>query len=165
MNYEKTLKQQQDTLNEIITLLKQNKQDNTFKNKIHLYGTINYTRTQYLPQLSKQITEEKKYEDIFFNYTSAESMILDILSVIESDLIKNLDEKDNYDTTKATKLITFTNKLLEILENILKTKDEEEKIDKKDYQTTMEQNTQKLFNLQNQFYTLIYDEKIDFRVK
>jgi len=76
-----------------------------------------------------------------------------------------MDENNSYDTIKATKLITFTNKLLKILKNILKTKNEEEKIDKKEYQTTMEQNTQTLFNLQNQFYTLIYDEKIDFRVK
>ena len=160
------MENQLNTLNEIITLLdNQNNTDNSFKNKIHLYGTINYTRTQYLPQLSKQITENTQYDDIFFNYTSAESMILDLLSVIESDLIKNMDENNSYDTIKATKLITFTNKLLKILENILKTKNEEEKIDKKEYQTIMEQNTQTLFNLQKQFYTLIYDEKIDFRVK
>ena len=160
------MENQLNTLNEIITLLdNQNNTDNSFKNKIYLYGTINYTTTQYLPQLSKQITENTQYDDIFFHYTSAESMILDLLSVIESDLIKNMDENNSYDTIKATKLITFTNKLLKILENILKTKNEEEKIDKKEYQTIMEQNTQTLFNLQNQFYTLIYDEKIDFRVK
>lgn len=164
----KKLKKHTKTLNQIIEILQEKRYQNisnTFQNQIELYGIINYTRTQYLPQLSKHITENKEYEDIFFNYTTAESMILDLLSVIESDLIQNLDQKSNHDTKKTTKLITFTDKILQILETILKTKNEEEKIDKKEYQTIMEENTQKLFNQQNQFYTLIYDEKIDFRVK
>lgn len=160
------MKKQIDTLAEIIqTLEEENEEINTFKSKIRLYGIINYTRTQYLPQLSKDITENPEYQDVFFNYTSAESMILDVLSVLESDIIQNLDEKNDFDITKTTKLIVFTNKILKILESILKTKYDEEKIDQKEYETTMEQNTQKLFNLQKQFYSLIYDEKIDFRVK
>ena len=75
------------TLNDIIKIL-ENNSGNThsdFNKKINLYGVINYSRTQYFPQLSSFITGNEEYSDIFFNYTSVDSMILDLFYVLDSD--------------------------------------------------------------------------------
>lgn len=157
------------TLNDIIKIL-ENNSGNThsdFNKKINLYGVINYSRTQYFPQLSSFITGNEDYSDIFFNYTSVESMILDLFSVIESDLVLILEETTEYSNDKMTRLINFSLELLKILDKLLKTKYEKlnGNITEEDYQTLNNQYTNKLFGLQNKFYTLVYDEKIDSRIR
>lgn len=157
------------TLNDIIEIL-ENNSGNThsdFNKKINLYGVINYSRTQYFPQLSSYITGNKDYSDIFFNYTSVESMILDLFSVIESDLVLILEETTEYSNDKMTRLLNFSLELLKILDKILKTKYEKlnGNITEEDYQNLNNQYTNKLFSLQNKFYTLVYDEKIDSRIR
>ena len=157
------------TLNDIIEIL-ENNSNNThsdFNKKINLYGVINYSRTQYFPQLSSYITGNEDYSDIFFNYTSVESMILDLFSVIESDLILILEETTEYSNDKMTRLLNFSLELLKILDKILKTKYKKlnGNITEEDYQTLNNQYTNKLFGLQNKFYTLVYDEKIDSRIR
>ena len=157
------------TLNDIIEIL-ENNSGNThsdFNKKINLYGVINYSRTQYFPQLSSYITGNEDYSDIFFNYTSVESMILDLFSVIESDLVLILEETTEYSNDKMTRLLNFSLELLKILDKILKTKNEKlnGNITEEDYQTLNNQYTNKLFGLQNKFYTLVYDEKIDSRIR
>lgn len=157
------------TLNDIIEIL-ENNSGNThsdFNKKINLYGVINYSRTQYFPQLSSYITGNKDYSDIFFNYTSVESMILDLFSVIESDLVLILEETTEYSNDKMTRLLNFSLELLKILDKILKTKNEKlnGNITEEDYQNLNNQYTNKLFGLQNKFYTLVYDEKIDSRIR
>lgn len=157
------------TLNDIIKIL-ENNSGNThydFNKKINLYGVINYSRTQYFPQLSSFITGNEDYSDIFFNYTSVESMILDLFSVIESDLVLILEEKTEYSNDKMTRLLNFSLELLKILDKILKTKYEKlnGNINEENYQNLNNQYTNKLFGLQNKFYTLVYDEKIDSRIR
>lgn len=157
------------TLNDIIEIL-ENNSGNThsdFNKKINLYGVINYSRTQYFPQLSSFITGNVDYSDIFFNYTSVESMILDLFSVIESDLVLILEETTEYSNDKMTRLLNFSLELLKILDKILKTKYKKlnGNITEEDYQTLNNQYTNKLFGLQNKFYTLVYDEKIDSRIR
>lgn len=157
------------TLNDIIEIL-ENNSGNThsdFNKKINLYGVINYSRTQYFPQLSSFITGNEDYSDIFFNYTSVESMILDLFSVIESDLVLILEETTEYSNDKMTRLLNFSLELLKILDKILKTKYKKlnGNITEEDYQTLNNQYTNKLFGLQNKFYTLVYDEKIDSRIR
>ena len=157
------------TLNDIIEIL-ENNSGNThsdFNKKINLYGVINYSRTQYFPQLSSYITGNEDYSDIFFNYTSVESMILDLFSVIESDLVLILEETTEYSNDKMTRLLNFSLELLKILDKILKTKYKKlnGNITEEDYQTIKNQYTNKLFGLQNKFYTLVYDEKIDSRIR
>lgn len=157
------------TLNDIIEIL-ENNSGNThsdFNKKINLYGVINYSRTQYFPQLSSYITGNEDYSDIFFNYTSVESMILDLFSVIESDLVLILEETTEYSNDKMTRLLNFSLELLKILDKILKTKYKKlnGNITEEDYQTLNNQYTNKLFGLQNKFYTLVYDEKIDSRIR
>lgn len=137
-------------LTKITSTLKQTKLD-TFQDQINLYGIINYTRTQYLTQLSKTITENEEYKNIFFNYTSLESMILDLFMLIESDIIYIIENKKE-DTTKTQEMIEYTTTLLKILEETLQSK-QQDKI------------TQKILQTQNQYYQLIYDEKIDYRIK
>ena len=157
------------TLTNMIDILKNNLQNTVtdFDQKIKLYGIINYSRTQYFPELSSYITENKEYSDIFFDYTSVESMILDLFSVIESDLVLILEDSKQYDDEKMTKLIDFSLKLLKILEKILKAKYEKlaENIDDEEYQQLKTEYAGKLYNLQNEFYRLIYDEKIDSRIR
>ncbi|MBE6486507.1 MAG: hypothetical protein E7Z85_06680 [Methanosphaera stadtmanae] len=157
------------TLTNIIEILENNLQINetNFNQKINLYGIINYSRTQYFPELSSYITGNKEYSDIFFNYTSAESMILDLFSVIESDLVLILEETKEYDYNKMTELLNFSIKILKILHKIMNTKYEKstDKLNDEEYQQLNTQYTNKLFNLQNEFYTLVYDEKIDSRIK
>lgn len=157
------------TLNDIIEIL-ENNSGNThsdFNKKINLYGVINYSRTQYFPQLSSFITGNEDYSDIFFNYTSVESMILDLFSVIESDLVLILEETTEYSNDKMTRLLNFSLELLKILDKILKTKYKKlnGNITEEDYQNLNNQYTNKLFGLQNKFYTLVYDEKIDSRIR
>lgn len=157
------------TLNDIIEIL-ENNSGNThsdFNKKINLYGVINYSRTQYFPQLSSFITGNEDYSDIFFNYTSVESMILDLFSVIESDLVLILEETTEYSNDKMTRLLNFSLELLKILDKLLKTKYEKlnGNITEEDYQNLNNQYTNKLFSLQNKFYTLVYDEKIDSRIR
>ena len=157
------------TLKDIIEIL-ENNSNNThsdFNKKINLYGVINYSRTQYFPQLSSYITGNENYSDIFFNYTSVESMILDLFSVIESDLVLILEETTEYSNDKMTRLLNFSLELLKILDKILKTKYEKlnGNITEEDYQNLNNQYTNKLFGLQNKFYTLVYDEKIDSRIR
>ena len=156
------------TLKDIIEILDNNLKNRVtdFKNNINLYGIINYSRTQYFPQLSSFITGNDDYSDVFFNYTSLESMILDLFSVIESDLVLILEETNPYDNNKMSNLLTFSLKLLKILEKILKTKDEKlnDYINDEDYQNLNKEYTNIIFSLQNEFYTLVYDEKIDSRI-
>ena len=157
------------TLTNMIDILKNNLQNTVtdFDQKIKLYGIINYSRTQYFPELSSYITENKEYSDIFFDYTSVESMILDLFSVIESDLVLILEDSKQYDDEKMTKLIDFSLKLLKILEKILKAKYEKlaENINDEEDQKLNTEYTDKLYNLQNEFYRLVYDEKIDSRIR
>lgn len=164
--------QQIETLSNIINFLEDIELDNneniTFNGKVKLYGIINYSRVQYFPQVSSFITGNPTYSDIFFNYTSVESMILDLFMVIESDLILVLEDTEKeYDYTKLEKIITFSIKLLKILEKILENKYESlsDNISKDEYNTSLNKYTNELFNVQNEFYNIVYDEKIDFRVK
>ena len=94
-------------------------------------------------------------------------MILDLFSVIESDLILILEETTEYSNDKMTRLLNFSLELLKILDKILKTKYKKlnGNITEEDYQTLNNQYTNKLFGLQNKFYTLVYDEKIDSRIR
>lgn len=151
MNKEKNNLKNEITLLQQITTTLQTTKTTTITDQIQLYGLINYTRTQYLPQLSKKITENPEHKNKFYNYTSIESMILDILPLIESDTIKKI-EKQQTNTEKTNTQINFTTKLLKILEQTLTTQNQN-------------QNTQDIHNIQNQFYKLIYDEKIDTRIK
>lgn len=157
------------TLRNIIDILENNISitGSNFNQKINLYGIINYSRTQYFPQLSSDITGNRKYSDIFFNYTTAESMILDLFSVIESDLVLILEESLEYNDEKMKELLDFSIKILKILHQILKTKHEKihDKITDDEYEQLNSEYTNKLFNLQNRFYTLVYDEKIDKRIQ
>ena len=108
-------------MNDIIEILENNSRNthSDFNKKINLYGVINYSRTQYFPQLSSYITGNEDYSDIFFNYTSVESMILDLFSVIESDLVLILEETTEYNNDKMTRLLNFSLELLhEINKNV-----------------------------------------------
>lgn len=161
-------KEQINILNKIITNLE--KTDNnkeTFENSIKLYGIINYSRKQFFPRISSHITKNKEYEDTFLNYTTAESMILDIFMVIESDTIQQLEKTETKTETKITTLKNFSTEILKILEKILQNKYENLEKTKTltEYQKDNTKYTNELNNLQNKFYTLIYNEKIDFRVK
>ncbi|MBE6494591.1 MAG: hypothetical protein E7Z84_08330 [Methanosphaera stadtmanae] len=158
-----------NTLNGIIEILEKNLKisKTNFNQKINLYGIINYSRTQYFPELSSYITGNEKYSDIFFNYTSIESMILDIFSVIESDLVLVLEESLEYDSNKMEELLNFSIKLLKILLQILNTKYERINniISDNEYQKLNIESSDRIFKLQNGFYTLVYDEKIDSRIQ
>jgi len=158
-----------NTLNSIIEILEKNLKisKTNFNQKINLYGIINYSRTQYFPELSSYITGNEEYSDIFFNYTSIESMILDIFSVIESELVLVLEESLEYDSNKMEELLNFSIKLLRILLQILNTKYEiiNNKISDKEYQKLNSESSDRIFKLQNGFYTLVYDEKIDRRIQ
>ncbi len=166
---EKKKLHQINTLENIIINLENNNKYNesNFDNNIQLYGIINYSRTQFFPQLSSYVTGNDEYTDVFFNYTSAESMILDLFMVIESDLVLVLEKTIQYDDNKMTKLITFSLKLLKILYKVMKIKYEilTQQIEKEEYQHLLNEYTNTLFSLQNQFYTLVYDEHIDSRIK
>ncbi|RAP47759.1 MAG: hypothetical protein BZ135_01385 [Methanosphaera sp. rholeuAM6] len=160
-------KEQTIILNNIINILEKNMQTKeSFENNVNLYGIINYSRIQYFPRVSNHITGNKNYEDIFFNYTSAESMILDLFMVIESQLIQKLETtKEQRENTE--KLVQFSLELLKILKKILNTKYLQltQKIETNEYDTLNNRYTKELNDAQNKFYTLVYDEKIDFRVK
>lgn len=161
-------KEQIIILNEIIKNLETTKNNKeTFENKIKLYGTINYSRKQLFPRISSHITKNKEYEDTFLNYITAESMILDIFMVIESDIIQQLETTNTKIEEKIIKLINFSLEILIILEKILENKYEylEENKTKTEYEKDNTEYTNELYHIQNKFYTLIYDEKIDFRVQ
>lgn len=124
----------------------------THNNTLTLYGTINYTRTQYLPQLSKKITQKETNPTTFYNYTTLESMILDLLKIIESNTIKKI-ENNTYNKEKTQQTTQYTKQLLTTLQKIL-TKTQ-----------TPEQTTQEINKKQNKYYQLIYDEITDIRIK
>ena len=161
-------KQQINKLTKIIKLLEKNTQKTspTFKDNINLYGTINYSRTHYFPKTSSYITANPNYTDIFYNYTQAESMILDTFLIIESDIIKTIEDQKQLHQ-KIRKLTTFSLKLLKILLNILETKHQQQsqQITKQEYEAQNNKYSQQLYQQQNKFYTLVYDEKIDSRIK
>ncbi|MBE6513292.1 MAG: hypothetical protein E7Z75_09165 [Methanobrevibacter olleyae] len=94
-------------------------------------------------------------------------MILDIFSVIESELVLVLEESLEYDSNKMEELLNFSIKLLRILLQILNTKYEiiNNKISDKEYQKLNSESSDRIFKLQNGFYTLVYDEKIDRRIQ
>ena len=94
-------------------------------------------------------------------------MILDLFSIMESELVLALEDVTLYDDKKMTELLTFSITLLKILCEILKTKYEKlnYKIATEKYLKLNEEYTAKLFGLQNRFYTLVYDEKIDSRIR
>ena len=161
-------KEQIIILNEIIKNLETTKNNKeTFENKIKLYGTINYSRKQLFPRISSHITKNKEYEDTFLNYITAESMILDIFMVIESDIIQQLETTNTKIEEKIIKLINFSLEILIILEKILENKYKylEKNKTKTEYEKDNTEYTNELYHIQNKFYTLIYDEKIDFRVQ
>lgn len=171
-NYETSIKEITDTLNHIIDFLndmKTNYDKDFFNESIKLYGLINYSRIQFFPKTSSFITDNHAFNDIFFNYTSVESMILDLFMIIESDLIKALDKNDmgQLDKNKIDSILTFAAKLLELLAKIIDTriKLNNQVIDDKQYTRLNQEYTTSVFRMQNDFYTLVYDEKIDFRVK
>lgn len=145
-----TLEQQKQTLQQIIQTLN-NTNTNNFTNTIKQYGTINYTRTQYLPQLSKTITENQEHQNKLYNYTSLESMILDLLEHIESNTIKKI-ENTTTNQQKTKKQIQYTTTLLQLLQQTLNNNNQE-------------QITQTILQTQNQYYQLIYNEKTDTRIK
>ncbi len=145
-----TLEQQKQTLQQIIQTLN-NTNTNNFTNTIKQYGTINYTRTQYLPQLSKTITENPEHQNKLYNYTSLESMILDLLEHIESNTIKKI-ENTTTNQQKTKKQIQYTTTLLQLLQQTLNNNNQE-------------QITQTILQTQNQYYQLIYNEKTDTRIK
>lgn len=145
-----TLQQQKQTLQQIIKTLT-NTNTNNFTNTIKQYGTINYTRTQYLPQLSKTITENPEHQNKLYNYTSLESMILDLLEHIESNTIKKI-ENTTTNQQKTKKQIQYTTTLLQLLQQTLNNNNQE-------------QITQTILQTQNQYYQLIYNEKTDTRIK
>ncbi len=169
---EKIKTQQIETLNNIIKYLENTlntnfEEEKKFSDNINTYGIINYSRTQYFPQLSSYITKNEDYKDTFYNYITVESMIVDLFLVIESDLIKSLDTNSKTDTKRIKKIITFTIKPLKILQKILTTKNEylKQDIDMEEYDKRNTQYTKELSNIQNKYYTIIYDEKIDHRIK
>ncbi|MBE6513480.1 MAG: hypothetical protein E7Z75_10140 [Methanobrevibacter olleyae] len=94
-------------------------------------------------------------------------MILDIFSVIESDLVLVLEESLEYDSNKMEELLNFSIKLLKILLQILNTKYERINniISDNEYQKLNIESSDRIFKLQNGFYTLVYDEKIDSRIQ
>ncbi|MEE3419306.1 MAG: hypothetical protein VZQ62_08245, partial [Methanosphaera sp.] len=75
--------------------------------------------------------------------------------------------KTEYSNDKMTRLLNFSLELLKILDKLLKTKYEKlnGNINEENYQNLNNQYTNKLFGLQNKFYTLVYDEKIDSRIR
>ncbi|RAP52458.1 MAG: hypothetical protein BZ133_01075 [Methanosphaera sp. SHI613] len=171
-NYESSINEITQTLNHIINFLNKtdiNYTEDFFDECINLYGLINYSRNQFLPKTSSFITDNHAFNDIFFNYTSVESMILDLFLIIESDIIKTLDKNyvDLLNTDKIKSIITFSSKLLDLLNKIIDTRIRLNKqiIDQNEYAKLNKQFTNDVFNMQNDFYKLVYDEKIDFRVK
>lgn len=143
--------------------------ENFFNKSIKIYGLINYTRNQFLPKTSSFITDNHAFNDIFFNYTSVESMILDLFLIIESNIIKALD-KNNItllDIDKIKSIMDFSGNLLKLLSNIIDTRIRlnNKIINEDEYGSLNKQYNQEVFNMQNNFYKLVYDEKIDFRVK
>ena len=171
-SYENSISQITCTLDYTIKLLNDidiYQEDNFFNRYINIYGLINYSRNQFLPKTSSFITDNHAFNDIFFNYTSVESMILDLFMIIESDLIKALDVNDEklINKDKINSIINFSYKLLKLLKNIINTRINLNKniIDDEEYTKLNQEYTNKVFNMQNDFYKLVYDEKIDFRVK
>jgi hypothetical protein len=171
-NYESSINEITQTLNHIINFLNKtdiNYTEDFFDECINLYGLINYSRNQFLPKTSSFITDNHAFNDIFFNYTSVESMILDLFLIIESDIIKTLDKNDVdlLNTDKIKSILTFSSKLLDLLNKIIDTRIRLNKqiIDQNEYAKLNKQFTNDVFNMQNDFYKLVYDEKIDFRVK
>lgn len=159
-------KQQNNMLHEINKILENTKHLKSFKEEIKLYGIINYTRTQFLPRISNHITQNPEHKDIFFNYTSIESMILDLLMVIESDLIQQMEDNEDK-TDKIKELLIFSTKLLKTLEKMLTNKYEKltQRINDEEYERKLEKYSAEVFNQQNNFYTLVYNEKVDSRIK
>ncbi|MBQ6443508.1 MAG: hypothetical protein IJJ11_02370 [Methanosphaera sp.] len=143
--------------------------ENFFNKSINIYGLINYTRNQFLPKTSSFITDNHAFNDIFFNYTSVESMILDLFLIIESDLIKALDKNNAQllDVDKINSIIVFSHNLLELLSSIIDTRIRlnNKNISDDEYASLNKKYNHEIFNMQNNFYKLVYDEKIDFRVK
>ena len=154
------------SLNDIDLILDE---DTFFTKSIKLYGLINYSRNQFLPKTSSFITDNHAFNDIFFNYTSVESMILDLFLIIESDLIRALDKNDSkvIDKKKFMDIINFSNGLLELLNEIINTRINlnNKVINEDEYDKLNREYTGKLFNMQNDFYNMVYDEKVDFRIK
>ena len=116
-----TLKKINTSLNDIDLNMND---ENFFDKSINIYGLINYTRNQFLPKTSSFITDNHAFNDIFFNYTSVESMILDLFLIIESDLIKALDKNTDQllDSDKINSIIAFSHNLFELLSSIIDTR-------------------------------------------
>ncbi len=161
-----TLKNVNTSLNDIDLNMND---ENFFDKSINIYGLINYTRNQFLPKTSSFITDNHAFNDIFFNYTSVESMILDLFLIIESDLIKALDKNTDQllDSDKINSIIAFSHNLFELLSSIIDTRINlnNKSISEDEYAILNKKYNQEIFNMQNNFYKLVYDEKIDFRVK
>ena len=161
-----TLKKINTSLNDIDLNMND---ENFFDKSINIYGLINYTRNQFLPKTSSFITDNHAFNDIFFNYTSVESMILDLFLIIESDLIKALDKNTDQllDSDKINSIIGFSHNLFELLSSIIDTRINlnNKIISEDEYAILNKKYNQEIFNMQNNFYKLVYDEKIDFRVK
>lgn len=161
-----TLKKINTSLNDIDLNMND---ENFFDKSINIYGLINYTRNQFLPKTSSFITDNHAFNDIFFNYTSVESMILDLFLIIESDLIKALDKNTDQllDSEKINSIIAFSHNLFELLSSIIDTRINlnNKSISEDEYAILNKKYNQEIFNMQNNFYKLVYDEKIDFRVK
>ena len=161
-----TLKKINTSLNDIDLNMND---ENFFDKSINIYGLINYTRNQFLPKTSSFITDNHAFNDIFFNYTSVESMILDLFLIIESDLIKALDKNTDQllDSKKINSIIAFSHNLFELLSSIIDTRINlnNKSISEDEYAILNKKYNQEIFNMQNNFYKLVYDEKIDFRVK
>ena len=171
-DYENSIREIIHTLNCIIKYLKKltiSYDDDFFNELINIYGLINYSRNQFLPKTSTFITDNHAFNDIFFNYTSVESMILDLFMIMESDIIKTLDKNDIelLDIEKTETILAFAINLLELLEKIIDTRIRlnDKSIDDEEYTLLNQEYTNEIFNMQNDFYKLVYDEKIDFRVK
>ena len=161
-----TLKKINTSLNDIDLNMND---ENFFDKSINIYGLINYTRNQFLPKTSSFITDNHAFNDIFFNYTSVESMILDLFLIIESDLIKALDKNTDQllDSDKINSIIEFSHNLFELLSSIIDTRINlnNKSISEDEYAILNKKYNQEIFNMQNNFYKLVYNEKIDFRVK
>ncbi|MDO5825262.1 MAG: hypothetical protein Q4Q22_02690 [Methanosphaera sp.] len=171
-DYEDTILEITHTLTQIIRYLNELtiKHDaDFFSELVNIYGLINYSRNQFLPKTSTFITDNHAFNDIFFNYTSVESMILDLFMIMESDIIKTLDKNDIelLDIEKTETILAFAINLLELLEKIINTRIRlnDETIDNQEYTRLNQEYTNEIFKMQNDFYKLVYDEKIDFRVK
>lgn len=171
-DYENSIREIIHTLNCIIKYLKKltiSYNDDFFNELINIYGLINYSRNQFLPKTSTFITDNHAFNDIFFNYTSVESMILDLFMIMESDIIKTLDKNDIelLDIEKTETILAFAINLLELLEKIIDTRIRlnDKSIADEEYTLLNQEYTNEIFNMQNDFYKLVYDEKIDFRVK